>query len=157
MLHTPGRRLCGFGPGPACQTSATAMARDTSRSWRHIWEKALLEVNSEERRKEDPHMEEVQHKSCPRHTQHMFGCLCCYACWHHSRATPTSPMPDNDLVHLRRMLVAAIRVLQLHNLPVDARIVSTMLGKSLEDGVQMVPRYVSKELRNANRIDSPVP
>jgi len=155
MLCAPGRRLCSFGPGPACQTSATAMAWDTSRSWQHMWQEALLQVNSEERRKEDLLMVEVI-STCPRHKIHLWNCLCCRACWDHAEAAPTSTMPENDLVHIRRMLVAAIRVLQLHNLPVDSRIVSTMLHKSLEEGVQFIPAFLSQELFDANLIDNPL-
>jgi len=113
----------------------------------------------EEHRMEGHHMHNgnLPCSACPRHRAHVWGCLCCYACLRITKEAPRSTLLANDLVHLRMMLVAAVRVLQKYNLPVDSGIVARMLRMSLEEGLQFVPGYVSQELFDADHIDNPFP
>jgi hypothetical protein len=147
MQHSHGK------PG-SCQISTTAMASDTSRSWPHIWRDMLFKVHSAEYHM---HGDTLHISACPRHSTHYWSCPGCYACLRITVETAPETLPANDMVYLRRMLVAAVWVLKLHNEPVSPSIVSHMLRGSLQGGLQFVPEYVSRELFNAGRIDNPFP
>jgi hypothetical protein len=154
-------------PGPArpllsqplgarrCQMSDAEMDWDTSRYWPHIWQEAMLAVVSGEchvQRDSD-----VICYACPSHKEAVEGCLDCYACQYSSSQLLRSRLPLNDRVHIRRMLLAATRLLRSYGEPVDHSHVSHMLCQTLNDGMQFVPWYVAKALFDSGHIGRPIP
>jgi len=135
--------------------TAPAMATSSLRSWPKVWKDTVLAVMLDEVNKELD--QELLLYACPdHHGTPAPPCLSCYTYQRASLEGVRAAIPHNDLVHLRRIVVAAIRLLQARKLPADQVIAHHLVRQPIcFHDFEYVSWFVMQKLLEAGHIDDP--